>query len=60
MSAFTQAEIDYLRAQTLARIATGRPRRAARDSRDVLVQRGEDTIDVGGTSFGEGKKWRDA
>jgi PPOX class F420-dependent enzyme/OxyR family protein len=61
MSVFTEAEIAYLRGQTLARLAT-----VGRDGQPHVVpltfhfNTDEDTIDVGGINFGETKKWRDA
>ena len=60
MSVFTPAEIDYLRNQRLARIATvgsdGQPHVvpvAFRYNPDT------DTIDIGGHDFAQRKKWRD-
>ena len=60
MSVFTPAEIDYLRSQRLARIATAGPNAqphvvpvAFRYNPD------EDTLDVGGHGFISGKKYRD-
>jgi pyridoxamine 5'-phosphate oxidase family protein len=61
MSEFTQPEIDYLRSQRLARIATVGP-----DDQPHVIpvtfwfNADEDAIDVGGVNFGAGKKWRDA
>jgi pyridoxamine 5'-phosphate oxidase family protein len=61
MSVFTTAEIEYLRSQTLGRLATVGP-----DSQPHVVpltfsfNAEEDTIDVGGVKFGASKKWRDA
>ena len=61
MSEFTQPEIDYLRSQRLARIATVGP-----DDQPHVIpvtfwfNAEEDAIDVGGVNFGAGKKWRDA
>jgi pyridoxamine 5'-phosphate oxidase family protein len=61
MSAFTDSEIEYLRSQGLARLAT-----VGRDGQPHVVpvtftfNADEDTIDVGGVDFGNTKKWRDA
>ena len=61
MSVFTEEEIEYLRSQTLARIATVGP-----DGHPHVIpvtfwfNEELDTIDIGGIAFGEGKKWRDA
>jgi pyridoxamine 5'-phosphate oxidase family protein len=61
MSVFTPAEIEYLRNQTLGRLATVGP-----DGQPHMVpltfsfNAEEDTIDVGGSNFGAIKKWRDA
>ena len=61
MSAFTPTEIDYLKSQGLARLATVGP-----DGQPHVVpvtftfNDEEDAIDVGGVGFGETKKWRDA
>ena len=60
MSAFTEEEIDYLRSQRSARLAT-----VGRDGRPHVVpvtfhyNADEDAVDVGGVSFGSTKKWRD-
>lgn len=60
MSAFTSAEIDYLRSQRLCRLATATP-----DGQPHVVpvmyvyNEAEDTIDIGGHSFATRKKWRD-
>lgn len=60
MSVFTPAEIDYLRSQRLARIATATP-----DGQPHVVpvsfryNPDEDTIDVGGHGFTSRKKYRD-
>jgi pyridoxamine 5'-phosphate oxidase family protein len=60
MSVFSAAEIDYLRSQRLARIAT-----AGRDCQPHVVPIAfrynphTDTIDVGGHGFAERKKYRD-
>jgi pyridoxamine 5'-phosphate oxidase family protein len=61
VSVFTAAELDYLRSGKLARIATVGP-----DGQPHVVpvtfhfNEDEDAVDVGGISFGETKKWRDA
>ncbi len=61
MSTFTQEEIEYVRGQTLGRLATvgsdGQPHIAP-----VTFHHNdeEDAIDVGGVAFGSTKKWRDA
>jgi pyridoxamine 5'-phosphate oxidase family protein len=61
LSVFTQAEIDYLRGQTLGRLAT-----VGRDGQPHVIpltywlNAEQDTIDIGGINFGAGKKWRDA
>ena len=61
MSVFTPEEIDYLREQTLGRLATVGP-----DGQPHVTpvtfhfNAEEDTVDVGGMFFGETKKWRDA
>lgn len=60
MSVFTPAEIDYLRSQRLARIATAGP-----DGQPHVVPVGfrynpdEDSIDVGGHHFVGRKKYND-
>ena len=60
MSVFTPAEIDYLRSQRLARIATAGP-----NGQPHVVpvsfryNPDEDTIDVGGHGFVGRKKYRD-
>jgi len=60
MSAFTQAEIAYLRSQRLGRLATAN---AAGQPHVVPVafryNPDEDTIDVGGYGFAGRKKFRD-
>jgi pyridoxamine 5'-phosphate oxidase family protein len=61
MTVFTEAEIAYLRENKLGRLATV----GAEDQPHVipvtyLFNEDEDTVDVGGLNFGEGKKWRDA
>src|SRR5438309_6778383 len=61
MSAFTQAELGYLKSQTLARLAT-----AGADGQPHIIpvtfwfNEREDAIDVGGIDFASGKKWRGA
>ena len=61
MSVFTDAELEYLRSQSLARVATVGP-----DGQPHVTpvtfhyNAGEDAIDVGGMFFGRTKKWRDA
>jgi pyridoxamine 5'-phosphate oxidase family protein len=60
MSVFTEAEIGYLRRQTMGRLAT-----VGRDGQPHVIpltfrfNPDEDTIDVGGVGFPSGKKWRD-
>jgi len=61
MSQFTDAEIEYLRSQKLARIATvGRDEQPHVVPVTYVFNEDEDAIDVGGVAFGAGKKWRDA
>jgi pyridoxamine 5'-phosphate oxidase family protein len=61
MSVFTDSEIAYLREPRLAHLATVGP-----DGQPHVIpltftfNEAEDTIDVGGMNFSEGKKWRDA
>jgi len=61
VSAFTDSEIEYLRSQGLARLAT-----IGSDGQPHVVpltfafNADEDAIDVGGVDFGNTKKWRDA
>lgn len=61
LSVFTDAEIDYLRNQFHAYVATIGP-----DGQPHVVpvtytyNSDEDTIDIGGMNFGATKKWRDA
>ncbi len=61
MSVFTNEEIEYMRSQTLARLATvgtgGQPHVIPVT---FWFNEDEDTIDIGGIAFGDGKKWRDA
>jgi pyridoxamine 5'-phosphate oxidase family protein len=60
MSVFSEAEINYLQSQRLARIAT-----AGRDGQPHVVPLSfrynpeTDTIDVGGHGFAQRKKYRD-
>jgi pyridoxamine 5'-phosphate oxidase family protein len=60
LSVFTPAEIEYLRGQTLGRLATVGP-----DGQPHVVpmtywlNAEQDTIDIGGINFGASKKWRD-
>ncbi len=60
MSFFTAAEIEYLRGQTMGRLATG-----GADGQPHLIpvtyhfNAAEDAIDIGGIDFAAGKKWRD-
>jgi len=61
VSVFTKAEIDYLREQTLGRIATVGPDGQPHVTPVTFHYNAkEDTIDVGGIFFGGTKKWRDA
>jgi pyridoxamine 5'-phosphate oxidase family protein len=59
MGVFTEAEVEYLNSQRLGRLAT------AVDGRPHVVpvafqyNPDEDTIDIGGRSFAQGKKFRD-
>ena len=61
MSAFTPAETGYLQGQSMGRLAT-----IGSDGRPHIVpltytfNPDEDTIDLGGIDFANGKKWRDA
>jgi pyridoxamine 5'-phosphate oxidase family protein len=61
MSVFSEPEIEYLKSQTLARLAT-----AGDDCQPHIIpvtfwfNEDEDAIDVGGIDFAAGKKWRDA
>jgi PPOX class F420-dependent enzyme/OxyR family protein len=61
MNVFIEGEIEYMRSQTLARIATVGP-----DGHPHVIpvtfwfNDEQDTIDIGGIAFGQGKKWRDA
>lgn len=61
MSVFTPAEIKYLRSQTLGRIATvGKDDQPHVTPVTFHFNDEEDAIDVGGITFGDTKKWRDA
>jgi pyridoxamine 5'-phosphate oxidase family protein len=61
MSAFTDAEIEYLRNQRLGRLATVGPDGQPHIAPVTFVYNpDEDAIDVGGQAFGSTKKWRDA
>jgi pyridoxamine 5'-phosphate oxidase family protein len=61
MSVFTPAEREYLRGQSLGRLAT-----VGRDLQPHVIpvtfwyNTEEETIDIGGIDFASGKKWRDA
>lgn len=56
--AFTQAETEYLRSQTLGRLCTLGPS-GAPQARPVLVHLGPDgTIDVYGFGLADSQKWR--
>ena len=61
MSAFTDAEIEYLSGQRRGYLATVGP-----DGQPHIVpltfrfNQDEDAIDIGGVGFGDSKKWRDA
>jgi pyridoxamine 5'-phosphate oxidase family protein len=61
MSAFTPAEIEYLRGQRRGYLATvgpnGQPHIVPLTFR---FNQDEDAIDIGGIGFGDSKKWRDA
>ncbi len=61
MSVFAEAEVAYLREQTLGRIATvGSDGQPHITPVTFFHNEVEDTIDVGGLFFGGTKKWRDA
>jgi pyridoxamine 5'-phosphate oxidase family protein len=61
MTVFTATEIEYLRTQTLGRIATVGPDGQPHVTPvTFFYNAAEDTIDVGGRFFGGTKKWRDA
>ena len=60
MSVFTEAEISYLREHKLGRLATTNAEAQPHMTPLTYVyNEEEDTIDVGGLNFGDGKKWRD-
>lgn len=60
MSAFTPAEIDYLRSQRLCRLATATPEGQPHVVPvSYVYNETEDTIDIGGHDFATRKKWRD-
>jgi pyridoxamine 5'-phosphate oxidase family protein len=60
MSAFTAAEIDYLRSQRLGRLATvGRGRQPHVVPVGFRYNEALDTIDIGGHDFAKRKKFRD-
>ena len=60
MSVFTAAELEYLRQQTLCRIATVGPDGEPHVTPVTFhYNEDEDAIDVGGLFFGGTKKWRD-
>jgi len=60
LSVFTEPELEYLRHQTMCRLAT-----VGADGQPHVVpvtfryNADEDAIDIGGVGFGESKKWRD-
>ncbi len=61
MSVFTDAELQYLREQTLGRIATVGPDGQPHVTPVTFTYNAEeDAIDVGGMFYGGTKKWRDA
>jgi len=61
VSVFTDAELHYLREQTLARIATVGPDGQPHITPVTFTFNAEeDAIDVGGMFYGGTKKWRDA
>src|SRR5690606_40373550 len=60
MSVFTQAEIEYLKANPMGRLATiGRDGRPHISPITYVYNPDEDTIDLGGIDFDNTKKWRD-
>lgn len=60
MSAFTEAEIEYLRGGRLGRLATvGRDGRPHIAPVTFVFNPDEDAIDIGGVFFADTKKWRD-
>lgn len=61
ISVFTEAEIRYLRDQTLGRVATVGPDGLPHVTPVTFhFNAEEDAVDVGGVFFGDTKKWRDA
>jgi pyridoxamine 5'-phosphate oxidase family protein len=59
MSVFTHTEIEYL--QTLGRVATiGADGQPHVTPVTFFYNADDDTVDIGGMSFGGTKKWRDA
>jgi len=60
VSAFTDAEIEYLQRQTMCRLAT-----VGADGQPHVIpvtfhyNAAKDAIDIGGVDFAAGKKWRD-
>jgi pyridoxamine 5'-phosphate oxidase family protein len=61
VSVFTDAEIEYLRTQTLGRVATiGADGQPHVTPVTFFYNANDDTIDIGGMFFGGTKKWRDA
>jgi len=60
MSAFTPREIEYLRGNTMGRLATvGRDGQPHIVPLTYLFNADEDAIDIGGVEFPSTKKWRD-
>jgi pyridoxamine 5'-phosphate oxidase family protein len=60
MSVFAEAEIAYLREQTLGRVVTVGPDGQPHATPVTFHFNAEqDAVDVGGVSFGQTKKWRD-
>jgi PPOX class F420-dependent enzyme/OxyR family protein len=60
MSAFTQAEIEYMGENTMCRMATiGRNGEAHVTPVTYVYNADEDAIDIGGINFANTKKWRD-
>jgi pyridoxamine 5'-phosphate oxidase family protein len=60
MGVFTQAEIDYLKSNTMGRLATiGRDGRPHISPITFALNPDEDTLDLGGIDFANTKKWRD-
>jgi pyridoxamine 5'-phosphate oxidase family protein len=61
VSVFSDAELAYLQAQTMGRMATiGRDGQPHISPVTYVYNAGEDTIDIGGIDFANTKKWRDA